>query len=51
MAVPFMDYVDDRELLENWSSKAGDEGIKKYWNDKNQFSIDGLPTNIVDKNL
>jgi hypothetical protein len=49
MAVPFFDYVEEREQLKNWASKKGDEGIKDYWQQKNQLSLDGKPTNIVGK--
>ena len=46
MAVPFFDYVEDRELLSNWATKKGDEGIKAYWNEKNKVSLDGKATKI-----
>ena len=51
MSVPFYDYVEEREQLTNHSIKKGEQGIKDYWREKNQFSIDGQPTHIVDKNL
>ncbi len=47
MAVPYFSYESDRELLSDWAAKKGDEGIKEYWAEKNQFSLDGIPTNIV----
>lgn len=50
MAVPFFDYVGDREQLNDWATKKGDSGIRDYWNEKNQISIDGKPTNIMQKN-
>lgn len=50
MGVPLFDYVADREQLNDWASKKGDEGIKDYWLQKNLLSIDGIPTNIRDKN-
>lgn len=49
-SVPLYSYDEDREQLKNWASKQGDEGIKKYWEKKNQKSIDGLETNILEKN-
>lgn len=49
MAVPFFDYVEEREQLKDWASKKGDEGIRDYWQQKNQLSLDGKPTNIVKK--
>ncbi|WP_395008694.1 pyridoxamine 5'-phosphate oxidase family protein [Undibacterium sp.] len=47
MAVPYFSYESDRELLSDWAAKKGDEGIKEYWAEKNQFSLDGVPTHIV----
>jgi hypothetical protein len=50
MSVPNYSYVDDRELLSEWATKKGDEGLKNYWAEKNQASLDGIPTNILSKN-
>lgn len=49
MAVPYFDYVEEREYLNVWANKKGEEGVKDYWLDNNQFSIDGIPTFIQDK--
>jgi hypothetical protein len=46
-AVPLMDHVSDREVLTRWSEKRGADGIRAYWKDKNQKSIDGLSTAIT----
>ena len=46
-AVPFMDYVEDRRVLSKWAENKGEEGISKYWQAKNQLSIDGKPTGIL----
>jgi len=51
MAVPFYDYAKDRDQQIKWAEKKGETGIKKYWQDKNQVSLDGIETHIVDKNL
>lgn len=51
MAVPYFAYAGDREQLSEWARKKGEEGIERYWEEKNAFSIDGLPTDIVGKNL
>jgi hypothetical protein len=51
MAVPFFDFVDEREQLTDWAIKKGEDGIKKYWQEKNQVSLDGKATNIVGENL
>lgn len=50
MAVPYFSYAGDRELLSEWAKKKGSEGLKRYWEEKNQMSIDGIPTLIVEKN-
>ncbi|NVJ47720.1 MAG: pyridoxamine 5'-phosphate oxidase family protein [Cytophagia bacterium] len=47
-AVPFMDYIEDRPILKDWAEKKGQEGIQDYWKEKNQVSIDGLPTGLFD---
>jgi hypothetical protein len=47
MAVPNYAYVGDRELLSDWAVRKGDDGINRYWEEKNQTSIDGIPTHIV----
>ncbi len=47
--VPYFTYVGDRDLLGNWAAKKGDEGLRRYWEEKNQQSIDGIPTHIIAK--
>ncbi|MCV6584916.1 MAG: pyridoxamine 5'-phosphate oxidase family protein [Marinibacterium sp.] len=47
-AVPFFDYVEDRDVLANWADTKGPEGISTYWRDRNQRTIDGLPTGVID---
>lgn len=49
MAVPFYAYEGEREALTRWAEKKGDTGIRQYWADKNQQSLDGIPTLIVEK--
>lgn len=48
-AVPFMDFKEERTILTNWADKQGEEGIKKYWAEKNVKSIDGFETKIFDE--
>ncbi len=50
MAVPFFDHVGERKELEEWAAKRGEEGIRDYWQRSNRISIDGRPTNIMEKN-
>jgi Pyridoxamine 5'-phosphate oxidase len=47
-AVPLMDVQGDRPLLKDWAQKKGEEGVRQYWQDNNQMSIDGLPTHIFE---
>jgi hypothetical protein len=51
MSVPFYEYLGEREQLKDWAIAKGSSGIVDYWQQKNQFSIDNIPTNIVEKNL
>lgn len=47
-AVPFMDYVEDRTALSKWADKRGATGIEEYWQEKNQISLDGKPTGVLE---
>ena len=49
MAVPYLSYAGDRELLNEWAEKKGEDGLRRYQADKNQLSLDGIPTHIVAK--
>ena len=46
MSVPYFDFKEDRQQLNNWATKRGEEGIKDYWQEKNRKSIDGKETKI-----
>ena len=50
MAVPLFEYSGEREQLNEWANKKGEEGIRAYWKEKNKISLDGKPTYIVEKN-
>lgn len=50
MGVPFYEYAGEREQLNEWANKKGEEGIKEYWREQNQESIDGKKTHIIEKN-
>jgi hypothetical protein len=45
-AVPFMDYVGERDALEKWAENRGEEGLVAYHAEKNFHSLDGLPTHL-----
>lgn len=47
-AVPFMDDPRPRDTLKTWTEDRGPEGIRDYWEEKNQVTIDGDPTGIFE---
>lgn len=49
MAVPYFDFVEERDQLNKWATKRGEPGIQEYWKENNQVSLDGLSTHILDK--
>ena len=46
MSIPYFDFKEERLQLDDWAQKKGEEGIKEYWKEKNELSIDGIPTKI-----
>lgn len=46
-AVPYMDFNEERTILNSWAKKQGKEGIETYWSTKNIESIDGFETKIL----
>lgn len=42
-SIPFMDYRDERPTLQQWAIRRGDDGLARYWAERNTQSIDGLP--------
>ncbi|MBU7584335.1 MAG: pyridoxamine 5'-phosphate oxidase family protein [Nostoc sp. TH1S01] len=42
--VPLYEYQGQRQILVDWASKKGVEGVREYQQQKNRISIDGLPT-------
>ena len=47
MAVPFMDFKEERSSLNDWSKKQGEDKIEVYWDTKNRKSIDDFETGIL----
>ncbi|TNC69123.1 pyridoxamine 5'-phosphate oxidase family protein [Rubellimicrobium roseum] len=45
-AVPFMDYRSERDTLVKWAEDRGEDGVERYWQEKNRRSIDGFPTGM-----
>lgn len=46
-AVPLFDFNEQRDILENWAERRGEQGLHEYWEQRNQESIDGKPTHIL----
>jgi hypothetical protein len=46
-AVPFYEFQSERQALRRWAENRGEEGVQTYWEEKNQVSIDGLPTGLL----
>ena len=46
MSIPYFDFKEERLQLDDWAQNKGKEGIKEYWKEKNEVSIDGIPTKI-----
>ena len=44
--VPLFDYVGQRETLQRWGEQKGPEGVREFWEKRNQVSIDARPTHI-----
>jgi hypothetical protein len=45
-AIPLMDYVGERDTLTRWAEAKGPDGLVEYRQQKNQCSLDDLPTHI-----
>ena len=46
--VPFFEFTGERDTLQRWAQDRGPEGVKTYWAERNQTSIDGAPTGILE---
>lgn len=49
-SIPFMDYAGERDTLTKWAENKGQDAIETHWATKNNQTIDGFPTGIVDPN-
>lgn len=45
--VPFYDFTEERDNMDKWLEVKGRDNIEDYWKEKNQVSLDGLPTHII----
>ena len=46
-AVPLFNSNEQRDILEKWAERRGEQGLQEYWEDRNQESIYGKPTDIL----
>ena len=47
-AVPRYTYEGERDTLARWVEKKGAVGLLEYWREKNQVSIDGLTSGLLE---
>ncbi len=45
-AVPFMEFKEERRVLQSWAEKQGQERLKEYHKERNSLSIDNFKTGI-----
>jgi len=45
--VPRFKYLGERNGLIKWADNIGRDGMKKYWSEKNQVSLDGVDTHLL----
>ncbi len=48
-AVPFYEFVGERETLNKWSAKKSRDGIAEYQQDNNRVSLDDKPTGLPER--
>ncbi|MEM7032703.1 MAG: pyridoxamine 5'-phosphate oxidase family protein [Chloroflexota bacterium] len=47
-AVPYYEFKDERPTLTRWDDQRGEAGVHECWTAKNQVSLDGKPTGILE---
>ena len=47
--VPVLGASEERQTLLQWSDKYGADGVAQYQRERNQVSIDGLPTHLFEE--
>lgn len=45
-AIPFMDYVGERDTMQRWVDSKSDAQIRTHWVEQNTHTIDGQPTGM-----
>lgn len=51
MSIPKLSYEGEREQLNTWAHNKGERGIQSYWAEKNQVSLDGVPSHIIARSI
>ena len=51
MAVPILEFKEERELLKIWAEKKKPGDFPKYFEEKNSISLDGHHTGILDDDI
>lgn len=46
--VPLFDYQGERDQLQRWAERKGEDGVAKYQQENNTESLDGLPSLLGD---
>lgn len=46
--VPIYQLQEERPAIIEWAKNKGESGLSEYWQVKNQQSIDGLPTHLLE---
>jgi len=46
MSIPFYEYQNERNQLNEWAIDKGQEKIEQYWKERNSTSIDGISTGV-----
>lgn len=44
--VPLFEYQEQRTLMDSWAANKGPEGLRRYQDEKNRYSIDGFATGL-----
>ena len=42
--VPFFAFEQERPAMDHWARDKGPDGVRQYWHDRNQTTLDGFPT-------
>ena len=42
--VPFFAFEQERPAMDHWAQDKGPDGVRQYWHDPNQTTLDGFPT-------